>query len=165
MLGVSFIVLLLALYSLISILRQENRLSFELLPIAVNSGSSLVVFAVYTQMEVFNIRIAMLIVEVYAYFLLTYGFVGMVFKESPRLRRQMQYPSRHTQHPQADFHHSESDFGGGYHLDGSSNFHQRLSMQGRPGSRFHSTDHLRGPVVPGDLYFQHQVAEDHPQWF
>lgn len=123
MLGVSFIVLLLALYSLFRILRQENRISFELLPIAVNTGSSLVVFAIYTHMEVFNIRIAMLIVEVYAYFLLTYGFMGMVFKESPRLRRKMQYPPRHTQHPQADFHHSQCHFSGGYLIDVGVNCH------------------------------------------
>ena len=115
-------------------------------------------------MEVFNIRITMLIVEVYTYFLLTYGFVGMVFKQSPYLRRRMKYPSRHTQHPQADIHHNEWHFCGRHHFDDSSNFHRRHPMQGRSGSRFDSANHTLGPVVFGDLHFQHEVAENHQKW-
>lgn len=48
------------------------------------------VFIIYTQIEVFNIRIAMLIVEVYSYSILSYGFVCMVFKQSPLLRSKIQ---------------------------------------------------------------------------
>jgi hypothetical protein len=91
MFGVSLIVLLLALYSCISILRQENRISFEVLPIAVNTATSFIIFGIYTQMEVFNIRIALLVVEVYSYFILSYGFVYMVLKQNPILRGRLKY--------------------------------------------------------------------------
>jgi hypothetical protein len=63
------------------------------LPIAVNTATSLVVFIVYTQIEVYNIRIGLLIVEVYSYSILSYGFVCMVFKQTPTLRRKIRYSS------------------------------------------------------------------------
>jgi hypothetical protein len=91
MFSVSLIVLALALFSCISILRRDNQLGFEILPIAINTITSLIIFGIYTQIEVYNIRIIMLIFEVYSYFILSYGFVYMVFRQNSKFKRRLKY--------------------------------------------------------------------------
>lgn len=89
MFGVSLIVLSLALFSSVSIVRRDHRIGFELLPILINTVTSFIIFGIYTQIEVYNIRIILLIIEVYSYFILTYGFIYMVKCQSAADRRNL----------------------------------------------------------------------------
>lgn len=72
------LLLLLAAYSCYRVKRQGKGLVYELLPLSINTLTSLFLLGIYTQAEVFNIRVSLLIIELYSYFILTYSFIHLV---------------------------------------------------------------------------------------
>jgi hypothetical protein len=90
----SILVLSLAFYSCLRTYKSELKLTTQLLPLLINTASSLILVGLYSQMEVYNTRLILLVVEVYSYFILTYGFVSMVMRSKPSLMRRLKYFSR-----------------------------------------------------------------------
>ena len=56
-------------------------ITLELIPLLINSVTSLILLYFYIQIPAFNTAIYLFIVEVYTYFVLCYGMVRIVIKQ------------------------------------------------------------------------------------
>jgi len=61
---------------------MEKHLTFELLPLLINTFTSLFMLIIFSQIENLNAEIFLYIVEFYTYFVLCFGFVMIVLKQN-----------------------------------------------------------------------------------
>jgi len=74
--------LVLAAYSSYKTVKMEKHLTFELLPLLINTFTSLFMLIIFSQIENLNAEIFLYIVEFYTYFVLCFGFVMIVLKQN-----------------------------------------------------------------------------------
>ena len=87
-LGLSVIILFLAIYSSLRTYQLYREFTYELLPLVINSITLLLLVGLHSRLEVYNISIIILIIELYTYFLITYGFIFTIHKNQPNTRRE-----------------------------------------------------------------------------
>ena len=71
--------------------RIEKRVTFELLPLLINTLTSLFMLGFYIQMNPANADLYLFIVEFYSYFILCFGFIMIVIKQSATMRTKIPY--------------------------------------------------------------------------
>lgn len=79
----------LASYSSFKTYRMENQFTFELLPLLINTLTSIFMLVIFVEMEHSNAEIYLYIVEFYTYFVLFFGFVMIVLKQSDAMKNKV----------------------------------------------------------------------------
>lgn len=77
---VSVLVAALSIYSVIAIYRRLEKYKFEMIPLIINCLAAIGMLAIFSQIEVFNTHLLMMVIEIYSYSLISYSYIGLYLR-------------------------------------------------------------------------------------